>query len=44
MEKEMTANIRTTLRAKGGKPLRIQFYLKPLHDEQGNVFLDVGFE
>ena len=37
MEKEMTANIRTTLRAKGGKPLRIQFYLKPLHDEQGNV-------
>ena len=37
MEKEMIANIRTTLRAKGGKPLRLQFYLKPLHDEQGNV-------
>ena len=42
MEKEMTANIRTTLRAKGGKPLRIQFYLKPLHDEQGNVVEYLG--
>jgi signal transduction histidine kinase/ABC-type amino acid transport substrate-binding protein len=42
IEKEMIANIRTTLRAKGGTPLRIQFYLKPLHDEQGNVTEYIG--
>ena len=42
MEKEMIANIRTTLRTKGGKPLRLQFYLKPLLDEQGKVVEYLG--
>lgn len=36
-DKAVKANIRTTLRIKGGKQLKVQFCLMPMHDKQGNV-------
>ena len=36
-DKSIQANIRTTLRIRGGKTLNVQFCLMPIHDQQGQV-------
>lgn len=42
VDKPVNANIRTTLRIKGGKQLKVQFCLMPLHDKQGNIVEYLG--
>ena len=41
-DREMRASIGTTLRDKGGRPLRVQFCLMPLHDNQDKVVEYLG--
>ena len=41
-DKAVKANIRTTLRIKGGKQLKVQFCLMPLHDKEGHVVKYLG--
>ena len=42
IDKNIKANIRTTLRIKGGKQLEVQFSLMPLHDKEGRVVQYLG--
>lgn len=42
MDKEIKADIHTTLRIKGGLRLRVLFCLMPLHDKKGNVVEYLG--
>ena len=42
IDKNVKANIRTTLRIKGGKQLEVQFNLMPLHDKEGHVVQYLG--
>ena len=42
LDKEVKADIHTTLRIKGGLQLRVQIYLMPLHDKNGNVVQYMG--
>jgi PAS domain S-box-containing protein len=41
-DKNFRANIRTTLRVRGGKQLEVQFCLMPLHDKEGRVVQYLG--
>ena len=41
-DKGFRANIHTTLRIKGGKQLKVQFCLMPLHDKDGHVVEYLG--
>ena len=41
-DKNIKANIRTTLRIKGGKQLEVQFSLMPLHDKERRVVQYLG--
>lgn len=42
VDKDIVADIHTTLRIKGGKQLKIQFCLMPLHDKHGNIIQYFG--
>ena len=42
VDKAVNVNIRTTLRVKDGKQLRLQFCLMPLHDKQGHIVEYLG--
>ena len=41
-DKNFRANIRTSLRVRGGKQLEVQFCLMPLHDKEGRVVQYLG--
>ncbi len=43
VDREIKVNVHTTLRIKGGKQLKLQFCLMPLHDKHGEVVEYQGF-
>ena len=42
LDKSVQANVRTTLRIRGGKQLKVQICLMPMYDKQGNVVEYLG--